>query len=185
MGARIHEYILVMHHKHPGDICLDPKSLELVLLSLRQQVVNGVPQLIMIYAAVGGDCLPCSISYCILVSGPKGWTLVTAEYIRPIEDFHDYLVLFSSRAQNSLDSEFWRCDDVDAVQQILQSSREDRGFISKSLDLIGVTECLILLGVAQRSLVIIIFAFSLVALFFFLLIVFFLPMIVVVVIVLR
>jgi hypothetical protein len=46
-------------------------------------------------------------------------------------------------------------------------------------------ECLILLGIAPRSVVFIIFAFSLVALFFFLLVVFFLPMIVIVVVVLR
>jgi hypothetical protein len=110
---------------------------------------------------------------------------VMAEYIRPIEDFHDCLVVFSSRVQNSLDSELWQCGDVDAVQQILQSSREDQGFISKNLDLINVAEHLILLCVAQQSVVVIIFAFSLVALFFFFLVVFFLPMILVVVIVLR
>jgi hypothetical protein len=46
-------------------------------------------------------------------------------------------------------------------------------------------ECLVLLGVAPRSVVFIIFAFSLVALFFFFLIVFFLPMIIIVVVVLR
>jgi hypothetical protein len=46
-------------------------------------------------------------------------------------------------------------------------------------------ERLVLLGVAPRSVVFIIFAFSLVALFFFLLIVFFLPMIVIMVVVLR
>jgi hypothetical protein len=46
-------------------------------------------------------------------------------------------------------------------------------------------ERLILLIVAPRSVVFIIFAFSLVALFFFLLIVFFFPMIVIVVVVLR
>jgi hypothetical protein len=119
MGAHLHEHILVMHHKHLGDICLDPRSLELVLLSLRQQVVDSVPQLIVISTAVGGDCLPCSVSYCILVSGPKGWTLVSAEHIGSIEDLHDCLVLFSSRARNSLDSKLWRCGDVDAVQQIL------------------------------------------------------------------
>jgi hypothetical protein len=42
-------------------------------------------------------------------------------------------------------------------------------------------ECLIFLGVAPRSVVFIIFAFSLVALFFFLLIVFFLSLVMVVV----
>jgi hypothetical protein len=46
-------------------------------------------------------------------------------------------------------------------------------------------ERLILLGVAPRSVVFIIFTFSLVALLFFFLIVFFLPMIVIVVVVLR
>jgi hypothetical protein len=84
-----------MHHKHPGNIGLDPKSLELVLLPLRQQVIDGVPQLIMISVAIGGDCLPCSVSYCILVSGPEGWTLVTAEHVRSADDLHDCLVLFS------------------------------------------------------------------------------------------
>jgi hypothetical protein len=170
-----------MHHKHPGDICLDPRSPELVLLSLRQQVVDGVPQFIMISAAVGGDCLPCSVSYCILVSGPEGWSLVTAEHIESVEDLHDCLVLFSARARNSLDSELWRSGGVDAIQQIPQSASGDRGFISKSFDHVGVMECLILLGVASRSVVFIIFTFSLVALFFFLLIVFFLSLVMVVV----
>jgi hypothetical protein len=147
-------------------------------------VVDGVPKLIMISVAVGGDRLPCSVSYCILASGPEGWSLVSAEHIGSAEDLHDCLVLFSARARNSLDSELWQSGDVDVVQQIPQSSHEDRGFISKSFDLVGVVECLILLGVAPRSVVFIFFAFSLIALFFFLLVVFFLPMIVVVVIVL-
>jgi hypothetical protein len=174
-----------MHHKHPGDICLDPRSLKLVLLSLRQQVVDGVPRLVMISVAVGGDHLPCSVTYCILASGPEGWSLVSAEHIGSAEDLHDCLILFSARARNSLDSELWRSGDDDAVQQIPQSASGNRGFISKSFDLVGIVECLILLGVAPRSVVFIIFAFSLVALFFFLLIVFFLPMIVIVVVVLR
>jgi hypothetical protein len=181
MGAHLHEHILVMHHKHPGDICLDPRSLELVLLSLRQQVVDGVTQLVMISVAVGGDCLSCSISYYILVSGPEGWTLVSAEHIGSTEDLHDCLVLFSTRAWNSLDSELWRSGDVDAVQQIPQSTSGDRGFISKSFELISAVEHLIFLSVAPRSVAFIIFAFSLVALFFFLLIVLFLLLVMVVV----
>jgi hypothetical protein len=173
-----------MHHKYLGNIGLDPRSLEHVFLPLRQQVIDGVPQLVMISTAVGGDRLPCSISYCILVSGPEGWTLVTAEHVRSADDLHDCLVLFSSRAQNSLDSKLWRSGDVNAVPQIPQSASGDRGFISKSLDLVGIVECLVLLGVAPKSVVFIIIAFSLVALFFFLLVVFFLPMIVVMVVVL-
>jgi hypothetical protein len=69
-------------------------------------VVDGVPQLIMISSAVGGDRLPSSVSYCIRVSGPEGWSLVSAEHIRSTDDLHYCLVLFSARAQNSLDSKF-------------------------------------------------------------------------------
>jgi hypothetical protein len=143
-------------------------------------VVDGVPQLIMISAAVGGDCLPCSVNYCILVSGPEGWSLVTAEHIRSADDLHDCLVLFSSRAWNSIDSELWRSGGVDVVQ-IRQSASGDWGFISKSLDLVGVVEHLVLLSVAQRSVAFIIFAFNLIALFFFFLILFLLMVIIVVV----
>jgi hypothetical protein len=181
MGAHLHKHILVMHHKHPGNIGHDPKSLELVLLPLWQQVIDGVPQLVMISVAVGGDHLPCSVSYCIPVSGPEGWTLVLAEHIGSADDLHDCLVLFSARAQNSLDSELWRSGDVDAVQQIPQSASGDQGFISKSFDLVGIVERLILLGIALRSVVFIFFTFSLVALFFFLLVVFF-PLLVMVII---
>jgi hypothetical protein len=110
---------------------------------------------------------------------------VSAEHIGSVEDLHNCLILFSVRARNSLDSDLWRSGDVDAVQQIPQSASGDLGFISKSFDLIGVMERLVLLGVAPRSVVFIIFAFNLVALFFFFLVIFFLPMIVIVVVVLR
>jgi hypothetical protein len=72
----------------------------------------------MISTAVGGDCLPCSVSYCILVSGLEGWSLVSTEHIGSIEDLHDCLILFSARARNSLDSKLWRSGDFDEVQQI-------------------------------------------------------------------
>jgi hypothetical protein len=96
-------------------------------------VVDGVPQLIMISSAVGGDRLPCSISYCILVSGLEGWSLVLAEHIGSTDDLHYCLILFSARARNSLDSEFWWSGDVDVVQQIPQSASGDRDSSPKVL----------------------------------------------------
>jgi hypothetical protein len=96
-------------------------------------VVDGVPQVIMISSAIGGDRLSCSVSYCIWVSGPEGWSLVLTEHIGSTDDLHYCLVLFSARARNSLDSKFWRSGDVDMFQQILQSASGDRGFISKSV----------------------------------------------------
>jgi hypothetical protein len=107
-----------------------------------------------------------------------------AEHIRSIEDLHDCLVLFPSRARKPLDSEFRLSGDVEVVQQIPQPAGGDQGFISGGLDLVSIVERLVLLSVAQGTVVFIISAFSLVALFFFFLIVFFLPMIVVVVVVL-
>jgi hypothetical protein len=139
----------------------------------------------MIPAVVGGNRLPCSVSYCILLCRSESCTLVTAEHIRSAEDLHDCLILFLSRAWNPLDSEFQASGDVEVVQQIPQPVGGDRGFISGGLDLVGVAERLILLGVTQGSVVFIIFAFSLVALVFFLLVVFFLLMVIVVVVVLR
>jgi hypothetical protein len=67
-------------------------------------VLDGAPNLVMISTAVGGDRLPRSIIYYILASGPEGWSLVSAKHIRSADDLHDCLVLFSARAQNSLDS---------------------------------------------------------------------------------
>jgi hypothetical protein len=69
----------------------------------------------MISVALGGDHLPCNIIYCVLVGGPEGWTLVSAEHIRSADDLHDCLIFFSASAWNSLDSELWRSGDVDAV----------------------------------------------------------------------
>jgi hypothetical protein len=85
-------------------------------------VVDGVPQLIMISSAVGGDRLPCSVNYCIRVSGPEGWSLVSAEHIGSTDDLHYCRALFSARVQNSLDSKFWRSGDADMLQQIPQSA---------------------------------------------------------------
>jgi hypothetical protein len=133
----------------------------------------------MISSAISGDRLPCSVSYCIRVSGPEGWSLVSTEHNGSTDDLHYCLVLFSARARNSLDSKFWRSGDVDMFQQIPQSASGDRGFISKSFDFIGVVEYLVLLGIAPRSVVFIFFTFNLVAIFFFSLIVFFLLLVVV------
>jgi hypothetical protein len=108
-----------------------------------------------------------------------------AEHIRSTKNLQDCLVLFSSRAQNSLDPELWRSGDVEAVQQIPQFADGDRGSISSGLDLISIAIRLVLLDIAQRSVVFIIFTFNLVAIFFFFVVFFFLLMIIIVVIILQ
>jgi hypothetical protein len=61
---------------------------------------------------------------CHAASATASWKVVLkagpllAEHIWSAEELHDCLILFSARAQNSLDSELWQSGDVDAVQQI-------------------------------------------------------------------
>jgi hypothetical protein len=78
-------------------------------------VIDRVLQLVMICKVVGGDCLPCSVSYCISISFSESWTLVPTNHTRPVKDLHDCLVLFLSRAWNSLDSDLQQSGDVDVI----------------------------------------------------------------------
>jgi hypothetical protein len=84
-------------------------------------VVDDFAKLVMIYAAVGGDCQPYSVSYYILACGPEDWSLVSAKHIRSAEDLHDCLILFSARARNSLDSELWRSGNQSRVDRRTQA----------------------------------------------------------------
>jgi hypothetical protein len=64
--AHLHKHVLGMNHNHPRDISLDPRGFELILLPLRQKVVDRVLWLVMMCAAIGGDRLPYSVGYCII-----------------------------------------------------------------------------------------------------------------------
>jgi hypothetical protein len=44
MSAQFHRHILVVYHLHPRDILLYPIGLELILLPVGQEVVDGVLQ---------------------------------------------------------------------------------------------------------------------------------------------
>jgi hypothetical protein len=44
MSAQLHRHILVMYHLHLGDILFHPVGLELILLPVRQEVVDRVLQ---------------------------------------------------------------------------------------------------------------------------------------------
>jgi non-ribosomal peptide synthetase component F len=94
MDVHLHRHVLVMNHDHPRDISSDPRSLELILLPLRQKVVDGVLGLVMMGVVIGGDRLPCSVNYRILVSHSESWTHVLSNHIGPTEDLHNCHVLF-------------------------------------------------------------------------------------------
>jgi hypothetical protein len=69
----------VVHHLHPGDILLHPIGLELILLPVGQEVVDGVLQLILVATDPRCDGLPRGVSNSVAARGPESWSLVSAE----------------------------------------------------------------------------------------------------------
>jgi hypothetical protein len=62
MSAQLHSHILVVHHLHPMDILHHPISLEMILLPVGQEVVDGVLQPTLVPADPRCDGLPGGIS---------------------------------------------------------------------------------------------------------------------------
>jgi hypothetical protein len=91
MGAQFHHHVLVVYHLHHGDILLHPRGLELVLLPLRQEAVDGVLQLALVEMAPRSDGLPGGISHNITDRCSKGCPLVPTENPGPREDLCDGL----------------------------------------------------------------------------------------------
>jgi hypothetical protein len=85
---------MVMSHLHSRDIGPHPRSLELVLLPLRQRVIDGILQLAVMRAVPCGDSLPCSINYNIATRCSESWTHMPPDHIGPIEDLHECPQLF-------------------------------------------------------------------------------------------
>jgi hypothetical protein len=91
MGAQLYRHVLVVNHLHPGDILLHPRGLELVLLPLRQEVIDGVLQLILVEMAPRSDGLPSGVSHNITDRCSEGSPLVPVEDLGPREDLCDGL----------------------------------------------------------------------------------------------
>jgi hypothetical protein len=89
MSAPLHRHILVVYHLHPGDIILHPIGLELILLPVGQEVVDGVLQLTLIAMDPRCDGLPGSIGSNITARGPESWSLVSIEDSRSKENLCD------------------------------------------------------------------------------------------------
>jgi hypothetical protein len=71
MSAQLHRHILVVYHLHPRDILLDPIGLELILLPIGQDIVDGVLQLMLVAMDPRCDGLPGGIGNSIIVRGPE------------------------------------------------------------------------------------------------------------------
>jgi hypothetical protein len=71
MSAQLHHHILVVHHLPPGDILLHPIGLELILLPIGQELVDGVLQPTLVATDPRGDGLLGGVSHNIDVGGPE------------------------------------------------------------------------------------------------------------------
>jgi hypothetical protein len=103
MSAQLHRHILVVHDLHPGDILLHPIGLELILLSVGQEVVDGVLQPSLVAMDPRRDGLPGGISNNVATRGPESWSLVSAEDSRSKEDFYDGFELHPPWMRDFLD----------------------------------------------------------------------------------
>jgi hypothetical protein len=79
----------VVYHLHLGDILLHPIGLELILLPVRQEVVDGVLQPMLVAMDPRCDGLPGGIGNSIAARGPESWSLVSAEDSRSEENLCD------------------------------------------------------------------------------------------------
>jgi hypothetical protein len=80
---------MVVYHIHSGDILLHPKGLEFVLLSLRQEAVDGVLPFILVATAPRSDGLSGGISHSVIDRCSEGWPLVPAEDPGSREDLYN------------------------------------------------------------------------------------------------
>jgi hypothetical protein len=79
----------VVYHLHPGNILPHPIGLELILLPVGQEVVDGVlqPTLVAMDPRCGG--LPSDNDNSITTRGPESWSLVSAEDSGSEENLYD------------------------------------------------------------------------------------------------
>jgi hypothetical protein len=66
MDTQLHHHVLVVDHLHPRDVSLHPRSLELFILPLWQDMVDGVLQLVVLSVVPCGDGLSGSVSHIII-----------------------------------------------------------------------------------------------------------------------
>jgi hypothetical protein len=93
----------VVYHLHPWDILLHPIGLELILLPVGQEVVDGVLQPMLVAMDPRCDGLSGGISNNITVRGPESWSLVSAEDSGSEENLYDSFELHSPRMRDFLD----------------------------------------------------------------------------------
>jgi hypothetical protein len=149
MTAQLHRHILVGHHLHPGEILLHPIGLELILLPVGQEVVDGVLQPTLVATDPRCDSLLGGISHSITVRGTESWSLVSAKNSGSKEDLYNGFELHSPWMRDFLDPvPRGRCD-AQMFQQSLKPTGEDRSFGPEGLHLIRILVHLLVLSITR------------------------------------
>jgi hypothetical protein len=79
MGAQLHHHVLVAYHLYFRDILPHPMGLELILLPIGQEVVDGVLQSTLVAMDPRCDGLLGGIGNSIATRGLERWSLVSSE----------------------------------------------------------------------------------------------------------
>jgi hypothetical protein len=149
MTSQLYCHILVMYHLHLGDILLYPIGLELILLPVGQEVVDGVLQPTFVTMDPQCDGLPGRIGNSIAARGPESWSLVSAEYSGSKENLCDGFELHPPWTRDFLYPVYGSGGDAQVFQQSSKPAGENWSFNPKGFHLICISVHLLILGVAQ------------------------------------
>jgi hypothetical protein len=136
----------VVHHLHPGDILLHPISLELILLAVEQEVVDGVLQPTLVAADPRCDGLPGSVGNSVAARGPKSWSLVSAKDFGFEEDLCNGFELHPPWMWDFLGHLPGGDGDAQVLQQSSKPTDKDWRFSPEGPHLIRVPVHLLILG---------------------------------------
>jgi hypothetical protein len=139
----------VVYHLHPGDILLHPIGLELILLPIGQEVVDGVLQPTLVATDPRCDGLPGDIGNSITARGPESWSLVSTEDSRSEENLCDGFELHPPWTRDFLDPVPGSSGDAQVFQQSSKPTGENWSFDLKGLHLICISVNVLILNVAR------------------------------------
>jgi hypothetical protein len=148
MSDQLHRHILVVYYLHPRNILPHPIALELILLPVGQEVVDGVLHPTLVATNPRCDGLPGSISYNIAARGPESWSLVSAEDSRSEENICDGFKLHPPWMRDFLDPVLGSGGDAQVLQQGSKPTGENWSFGPEGIHLICIPVHLLILNVA-------------------------------------
>jgi hypothetical protein len=93
----------VVHHLHPGDILLHLVGLELILLPIGKEAVDGVLQPTLVAMDPRGDGMPGDVSHNIIALCSESWSLMSGGDSGPEEDLCDSFELHPAWTWDFLD----------------------------------------------------------------------------------